>query len=78
MPKPSSIRSAVSVEHRLVMVRHRARVAGFPPTKYGTFLSISSSMLTRQGPPTPTVYCTYIIKHRGPKKRAISAKIGGS
>ena len=23
-------------------------------------------------------YCTYIIKHSGPKKRAISAKIGGS
>jgi len=43
------------------------RVARFPPTKYGRFLSISSSMLTRQGPPTPTVYCTYIINHRGPK-----------
>jgi len=40
------------------------RVARFPPTR---FLSISSSMLTRQGPPTPTVYWTYIIKHRGPK-----------
>ena len=42
-------------------------VARFPPTKYGRFLSISSSMLTRLRPPTPTVYCTYIIKHRGPK-----------
>jgi len=31
------------------------RVARFPPTKYGRCLSISSSMLTRQGPPTPTV-----------------------
>jgi len=40
------------------------RVARFPPTKYGRFLSTSSSMqlmLTRQGPPTPTVYCIYII-----------------
>jgi len=36
------------------------RVARFPPTKYGRCLSISSSMLTRQSPPTPTVYCTYI------------------
>jgi len=46
------------------------RVARSPPTKYGRFLSISSSMqpmLTRQGPPTPTVYCTYKIKHSGPK-----------
>ena len=53
------------------------RVARFPSTKFGRFLFISSSkqpMLTRQGPPTPTVYCTYIIiKHSGPKKRAISA-----
>ena len=36
------------------------RVVRFPPTKCGRCLSISSSMLTRQGQPTPTVYCTYI------------------
>jgi len=64
-------RPSCNVVYRESVVKQATyRVARFPPTKYGRFLSISSSMqpmLTRQGTPTPTVYCTYIIKHRGPK-----------